>query len=359
MAVEATAPVLDESKIEQFLGQVVADGGAAMSALLVYVGERLGLWEALAERGPCTPSDLAEATRTHERMVREWLNAQAAGGWVTYEPEAGRYSLPAEHAFAIVSPHSPVGVGGVFQLVVSGYRSVDKVVEAMRTGKGLGWADHHPDLFEGVERGLGPVYRAMLTTEWVPALDGVEERLSAGGARVADVGCGHGASTLLMAEAYPDIEITGFDLHEPSIATARARAEAAGLADRVSFEVASATDVPGEYDLVMFCDCLHDMVDPLGAARRAAEVLAPGGTLMLVEPNAGDRLQDNLNPVGRWFYAASTLFCTPCSLADDGPALGAQAGEARLRAIFHEAGFSHFRRAAEAPFNLVYEARAS
>lgn len=359
MAVE-TQVTIDEAKVEAFLGQVVSDGGAALSMLLAHVGDRLGLWEALADLGAATPNALSEATGTNERMVREWLNAQAAGGYVAYDAEAGTYALPAEHAFALTSEHSPVGLGGIFQVIASSYRSVDRVIEAMRTGKGLGWGDHHPDLFEGVERGLAPVYRTALTTEWIPALEGVEERLTAGRARVADVGCGHGASTLLMAETYPGIEITGFDLHEPSIETARIRAGQAGLAERVSFEVAPAQELPGEgYDLVMLCECLHDMADPLGAVRRAAKVLAPGGTVMLVEPTAADRLEDNLHTLGRWFYSASTVFCTPCSLADDGAALGAQAGEARLRAIFHEAGFAHFRRAAESPFNTVYEARLS
>ncbi len=358
MEAETTATI-DEAKVEAFLGQVVSDGGAALGTLLAHVGDRLGLWEALAGLGATTPKALAEATDTNERMVREWLNAQAAGGYVAYDAEAGTYTLPTEHAFALVSEHSPVGVGGIFQVIASGYRSVDRLVDAMRTGKGLGWGDHHPDLFEGVARGFAPVYRTHLTTEWIPALDGVEERLTAGGARVADVGCGHGVSTLQMAETYPEIDIRGFDLHEPSIEAARTRAEQAGLGDRVSFDVASATAVSGKYDLLLFLDCLHDMGDPLGAVRRAGEVLVPDGTVMVVEPTAADRLEENLHPVGRWFYAASTIVCTPCSLADDGAALGAQAGEARLRAIFHAAGFSQFRRAAESPFNTVYEARRS
>jgi SAM-dependent methyltransferase len=356
MIKDTTRPI-DEAKVEVFAGQLVQDLGAAMNSVLVHIGDRLGLWTALAELGPCTPDSLAEETSTNPRMVREWLSAQTASGYVIYDPDTGTFTLPAEHAFVLADEDSPAAMTGGFQVLAAIGDRIDKAVQAVRTGKGLGWADHHPGLFDGVERFFRPAYRTQLITTWIPALHGIADRLAAGG-RVADVGCGHGASTIILAEAYPHATVVGFDAHAPSIETARKRAAHAGVNDRVTFEVANAQEIPGDgYDLVMFCDCLHDMGDPLGATRHAAQVLAPGGSVMLVEPFANDRLEDNLNPVGRVYYAASTLVCTPCSLADDGPGLGAQAGEARLRAILRQAGFATFRRAAETPFNIVYEAR--
>jgi SAM-dependent methyltransferase len=276
---------------------------------------------------------------------------------VTHDPSRDTFALPAEHAVALARDDLPTAVSGFFQIVVAAYRDVDRVIGAVRTGKGLGWGDHHSDLFAGVERFYRPKYLGYLTSEWLPALDGIDERLRHGG-RVADVRCGHGASTLILAAAYPSAEFVGYDTHAPSIEQARRRAWEQGLGDQVTFEVASAQDFPGgDYDLVAFFDALHDMGDPLTAARHAREVLHPDGSVLLVEPFAGDRLEDNVNPVGRVFYAASTLFCTPASLDEDGAALGAQAGEARLRALFDQAGCTSFRRVAETPFNLILEAR--
>jgi SAM-dependent methyltransferase len=352
-----TTQTITEAKVEAFAGRLIEDVGAAMNSLLVHIGDRLGLWSALAALGPTTPTSLAEETSTNPRMVREWLSAQTASGYLTYDPDTGTFTLPPEHAFVLADENSPAAMAGGFQVLAAIGAEIDRAVEAVRTGKGLGWADHHPGLFEGVERFFRPAYRTQLTTTWIPALDGIADRLAAGG-RVADVGCGHGASAIVVAEAYPQATVLAFDAHEPSIEIARERAADAGVGGRVTFGVAKARELPGDgFDLVMFCDCLHDMDDPLGAARRAAQVLAPGGSVMLVEPFANDRLEDNLNPVGRMYYAGSTLICTPCSLADDGPGLGAQAGEARLRAILQEAGFTTLRRAAETPFNIVYEAR--
>lgn len=356
MAIETEETALDETKAGEVLEQLLADGGAALNALLGYAGHRLGLWRAMVDLGPTTSARLADATQTHERMVREWLAAQAASGYVIFDAASATFQLSPEHAVLLGADDSTLG--GAAQLIVSAYRSADKFVEAMRTGKGLGWSDHHPDLFEAVERLLGPVYRLDLAATWIPALEGIAERLAAGG-RVADVGCGHGVASLVVAEAFPQSIVVGVDVHEPSIETARQRARAAGVAARVTFEVASAGELAGEYDLVMFCECLHDMADPLGAARRAAEVLTPGGSVLLVESKAADRLEDNLHNLGRWSYAASTVFCTPCSLADDGAALGGQAGEARLRAVFQEAGLRNFTRVAEGEFNFVYEVRVT
>lgn len=348
---------IDEAKVEQFLGQVVSDVGAAASGLLVYVGDQLGLYTALATAGPLTPEELATKTGTNERLVREWLSNQAAGGYVTYEPADGTFTLPPEHALVLAYDDTPVAAAGVFQILVAAYRSADKATEAFRTGSGLGWEDHHPELFEGVARFLRPLYETHLVSEWIPALDGVEENLRRG-ARVADIACGHGLSTIILAKAYPASSLVGSDFHRPSIERARKLASDEGVADRVRFEVASATEFSGEnYDLIAFFDCFHDLGDPEGAAKRARSALAPDGTLLLVEPFANDRLEDNLNPLGRMFYAGSTLLCSPCSLDQGGPALGAQAGEARLREIFEAAGFSRFHRAAETPFNLVFEVR--
>ena len=349
---------LDEAKVGQFVGQVLGELGATLNAALVVLGDRLGLYKAMAGAGPVSPSELAARTETDERSVREWLNAQAAGGYVTYDPASERYELPAEHAFVLAEDDSPAFMPGAFQLMAAAVRDEPSITESFRHGAGVGWHEHSHGVFEGCERFFAPGYRANLVQSWIPALDGVHERLTAG-ARVADVGCGHGASTLIMAAAYPASTFVGFDYHPSSIEQATARAEAAGVADRVRFEVASAQDFPGTgHDLVTTFDCLHDMGDPVSAARHVRGALAADGTWLIVEPFAGDRVEDNLNPVGRIYYAASTLLCTPASLSQDvGLALGAQAGEARLADVVTAGGFGRFRRATETPFNLVLEAR--
>jgi 2-polyprenyl-3-methyl-5-hydroxy-6-metoxy-1,4-benzoquinol methylase len=349
---------IDEKKLNDFLGKVVSDVGAAMSAALVVIGDKLGLYKAMAEAGPVTPSDLARLTGTAERYVREWLNAQAAGGYVAYDATAGRYSLPPEQAFALADDTSPASVAGLFQVTAAMWHGEERMTDNFRTGRGLEWGGQHPCLFEGTERFFRAGYIGNLVGGWLPALEGVTQKLERG-AKVADVGCGLGASTILMAKAFPKSRFVGFDSHDKSIAIARDRARSAGVADRVAFEVAKSTDFPGNgYDLVAHFDCLHDMEDPVGAARHVKDTIAPEGTWMIVEPFASDRPEDNHNPVGRVFYSASTLLCVPHSLAHHGPALGAQAGEARLReVVVTGGGFTRFRRATETPFNLVLEAR--
>jgi 2-polyprenyl-3-methyl-5-hydroxy-6-metoxy-1,4-benzoquinol methylase len=351
---------VDQAKLDQFLGRVVGDLGAAMSATLVVIGDRLGLYKGLAAGGPQTAEDLAVRTQTRERYVREWLAAQAAGGYVTYDGATKRFSLSPEQQTALADDTSPAFVPGGFQLVEAAAKAKDRAVENFQNGSGMAWGDHARCLFEGTERFFRSVYIGNLVNSWIPALEGVEAKLRSG-AKVADVGCGFGASTILLARTFPSSRFVGFDAHAESIAKARERALAAGVADRVTFEVAASTDFPGTgYDLVAHFDCLHDMGDPAGAARHVRQTLAPDGTWMLVEPFAHDELEDNLNPIGRVFYSASTMFCVPASLADAAPhtALGAQAGEARLRRVVVSGGFTRFRRAAETPFNLVFEARA-
>jgi SAM-dependent methyltransferase len=354
----AEAPTIDADRLNEFMGKAVVDAGAAMSGVLVDIGDKLGLYKALAAAGPMTSGELAEATGTAERYIREWLANQAAGGYIRYDPETRRYDLPPEQALALAVEDSPVFLPGLFQLIASTYRDEAKFIEAFRTGAGVGWHEHDHELFQGTERFFRPGYNANLVGSWIPALDGVEAKLQAG-ALVADVGCGHGASTIIMAQAYPRSRFVGSDYHPASIEAARARAEAAGVADRVSFEIAPAKAYPGSgYDLVTFFDCLHDMGDPAGAAAHVHQSLAPDGTWMMVEPYANERVEENLNPVGRVFYGASTLICTPNSLSQEvGLALGAQATEAQLRDIVLGAGFSSFRRATETPFNRVFEAR--
>jgi 2-polyprenyl-3-methyl-5-hydroxy-6-metoxy-1,4-benzoquinol methylase len=349
---------LDMQKLDQLLGRGVVDFGATMHAALIAIGDRLGLYKALAQSGPMTPQQLAEKTGTTERYVREWLSSQAAGGYVTYDKTSGRFSLTEEQAFALADDNSPAFLPGAFQVALAATRSVDKIADAFKSGKGVGWHEHDPELFVGTERFFRPGYAANLMSAWIPALEGVEAKLKRG-ARVADVGCGHGASTVLMAQAYPASTFTGFDYHQASIDTANERARKAGVADRVKFAAASAKTYPGDgYDFVTFFDCLHDMGDPVGAAAHVLKSLAKDGTWMIVEPYANDKLEDNLNPVGRVFYSASTLLCTPCSKAQEvGLALGAQAGEAQLRDVILGGGFSRFRRATQTPFNLVFEAR--
>jgi SAM-dependent methyltransferase len=349
---------IDQGKLEKFLGQAMGELGAAMNAALVMVGDKLGLYKAMTGAGPLTPDELAQKTGTTERYVREWLCAQAAGGFVTYDSATARYTLPNEHAFALAVEDSPAFLPGAYQAIASVIRDEPLITEAFRTGKGVGWHEHCSDLFQGTERFFRPGYAAHLTAEWIPALEGIEQKLKAG-AKVADVGCGHGASTVLMAQAYPNSKFVGFDYHAASIERAWQVAHQLGVDDRVGFQVAWAKGYPGKgYDLVAFFDCLHDMGDPEGAAAHVRETLAPDGAWMIVEPFAYDRVEENLNPIGRMFYCASTMICTPASRAQEvGLALGAQAGEARMREVVMKGGFSRFRRAAETPFNLIYEAR--
>jgi SAM-dependent methyltransferase len=323
----------------------------------VVVGHRLGLYRALAE-GSATPEELAERADCHPRYLTEWLSGQAAGGYVTYDPADGRYAMTEEQAFALADPNGSLYAPGAFLLAVGMLRAEPRITEAFRTGAGLGWHEHDTDVFTGCELFFRPGYLANLASSWIPALDGVVPRLVAGG-RVADVGCGLGASSVLLAQAYPQARIAGSDYHDRSIELARKRAADAGVADRVGFEVASAQTFSGRgYDLVTTFDCLHDMGDPLGAARHVREALTPDGTWMIVEPAAGDRVEDNLNPVGRAYYGFSTFLCVPNGLSQPGGyALGAQAGEAAIRQVVTDAGFTRFRRAAETPFNLVYEVR--
>lgn len=348
---------VDEGKLHDLLGRVVVDVGGAFQALGAILGDRLGLYRALLSVMPALPADVAREAGVGERYVREWLAAQAAGGYVTYDPESERFSLTEEQAFVLADPNG-MQAAAAFLIPVATARNIDRIVGAVRAGEGFPWHAHDAELFEGTERFFRPGYVANLVSSWIPALDGVEDKLRAG-ARVADVGCGHGSSTLLLAAAYPASQIVGFDYHRPSVEQARKRAVDAGLADRVSFEVASAADFPGEgYDLVAIFDALHDMPDPSTAARHVRETLADDGTFLLVEPYANDRLEDNLNPVGRLYYSASTVICVAHSMTEEPrTALGAQAGEARLAELLNEAGFSRVRRAAETPFNLVLEAR--
>lgn len=352
------ARAIDEAKLHNFMGKMVGDMGAAMSGALVIVGAKLGLYKALAEIGPATSTALADRTGLSERYVREWLAAQAASGFVDYDADARTFAMSPEQAAALADEESPVYVASAFELIASAYIDEPKITDAFRTGKGVGWHEHHECLFRGTERFFRPGYRANLVQAWLPALDGMVDRLR-DGAKVADIGCGAGASTVIMAQAFPASDFVGMDYHAPSIDRAREAAREAGDPANLRFEVAAAKDAPGgDYDLVACFDCLHDMGDPVGAARRVRAMLKPDGAFMLVEPFAEDALEANLNPVGRMYYSASTMICTPGSLAQEvGLALGAQAGEARLSDVLREAGFGHVRRAAETPFNLIIEAR--
>jgi SAM-dependent methyltransferase len=349
---------IDQAKLEAFMGRFVSDLGAVMHAATVVVGDQLGLYKSLAE-GPATAEQLAERTGTDSRYLKEWLSAQAASGYVEYDAKTSTFSLTQEQAFALAIEGSPAFIPGAFQIAVAQFKAIPKMAQALRTGAGLGWHEHDASLFHGTERFFRPGYAANLVSQWLPALEGVEAKLNSG-ARVADVGCGHGASTLIMAQAYPKSQFIGFDYHEPSIVHAREVARQAGLGERVRFEVASAKSYPGSgYDLVTVFDCLHDMGDPVGASAHVRQSLKQDGTWMIVEPFANDQLESNLNPVGRVFYSASTFICTPASRSQEvGLCLGAQAGEARIRGVVHDGGFSRFRRAAQTPFNLIYEARA-
>jgi len=357
MASTSPIPVIDEAKLNAFMGQAVQDMGAAMHAALVVVGDKLGLYKAMAGAGATTPAQLATKTGTDERYLREWLNANAASGYLTYDPATKTYTLPPEQALALAVEDSPAFLPGAFQIIAALMKDEPKITEAFRTGHGVGWHEHDADLFQGTERFFRPNYAANLISQWLPSLTGVEAKLKAG-ARVADVGCGHGSSTILMAKSFPNSTFFGFDYHPASIQWAQKAAKDAGVSDRITFQIAAAKDFPGSgYDLVTFFDCLHDMGDPVGASKHVRSALAPGGSWMIVEPFANDRVEDNLNPVGRIFYSASTMICTPASRSQEvGLALGAQAGEARMAEVVTSGGFTRFRRASQTPFNLVFEA---
>ncbi len=358
MTATTDKPALDEQKLMGFVFRAVDEVGATLNCALVVMGDRLGYYRALADHGPLAAPDLARLTGTGEKYAREWLNAQAAGGFVSYEPADGRYTLPAEHAVALTDESSPAFLPGFFQIAFGTVRDADRIFELARDGDGLGWGDHNGDVHDGCERFFRPGYAANLVAGWLPALEGVTAKLEAG-AKVADLGCGHGSSTILMAQAYPRSTFVGLDAHAGSIETARRRAEEAGVADRITFETAPATGFSGSsYDLVTTFDALHDMGDPVGAARQVAAALAADGTWMVVEPAAGDRVEDNFNPVGRAYYGFSTLLCTPASLAQEvGLAIGTQAGPAKINDIVAAAGFGRFRIAAQTPFNNVLEIR--
>jgi 2-polyprenyl-3-methyl-5-hydroxy-6-metoxy-1,4-benzoquinol methylase len=348
---------VNPDKLNEFLGKAIVDFGATFHAALIRIGDKLGLYKALAS-GPQTPAELAKKTGTAERYVREWLSSQAAGGYVTYDSKSGKFFLNEEQAFALADENSPAFLPGAFQVALAAVKAEEELTKRFKTGKGLGWHEHHPEVFVGTERFFRPGYAANLISSWIPALEGVEEKLKKG-ARVADVGCGLGASTILMAKHYPNSEFAGFDYHDKSIQTAKKRAKDAGVDNRIKFQVAKAKNYPGkDYDFVTFFDCLHDMGDPAGASSHVRKTLKKDGTWMIVEPFAGDKLEDNLHPIGRAFYGASTLLCTPASLSQEvGLALGAQAGEKRLREVVSSGGFTRFRRATQTPFNLIFEVR--
>ncbi len=344
------------SEVEAFVGQVVTDLSAAFSGVLVNVGRKLGLYQAMVDLGACTSNSLSEATGIRERYVREWLANQAAGGYVAYDASKQTYALPPAQAMVLALEHSPIFMAPAFEVAASFWLDEDQIVETFRSGEGLGWHAHNHRLFCGTESFFRTGYRAYLVSEWLPALDGVVERLKRG-ARVADIGCGHGASTILMAQAFPESSFIGLDYHHGSITTARMRAAEQGVTGNTAFEVKSATEFDGrDFDLVCFMDCLHDLGDPVGALTRCREALKPDGKVLLVEPYASDRLEENLNPIGRMYYAASAMACTPNSLSQEvGLGLGAQAGEERLRKVARQAGFSGLRRAAQTPVNLILE----
>jgi len=355
-AVTQSAPI-NEDKMNAFLGKVVGDFGAALSSSLVYIGQKLGLYKALASGEPVTPAELAQKTSTNERYVREWLINQAASGYVDYDAASGRYSLAPEQATALTDESSPFYVGGGFYVIKAMTHAVSRIEDSFKNGGGMLWGEHDPDLFVGTERFFRPGYAAHLIASWIPSLTGVKEKLEAGG-KVADIGCGHGSSTIIMAQAYPNSRFWGFDNHEKSIETAQQRAKDAGVSDRVTFAVANASELPDEqFDMVAFFDCLHDMGDPTGACKRAYEVLDANGSALIVEPMAGNTVEENFNIIGRTFAGASTLCCTANSMALGGPALGAVAPESAIREVVMAGGFTQFRRATETPFNRIFEAR--
>lgn len=354
----AETQALDTVKLQQLMGRTLVDSSGAMQAGLVVIGDRLGLYRSLAEHGPMTAAELAERTQTTERYVQEWLNANAASQYIDYLPHTGRYRMTPEQVAVFAAEPSPAFMVGGFEVALAAVRVVDRLEAAFKSGEGIGWHEHHHQVFHGCERFFRSGYIAHLVQEWIPALDGMQARLQRG-AQVADVGCGHGASTILLAQAFPNSQFIGYDAHAPSLEVARKRAAQAGVADRVWFEQATAQTYPGrDFDLVMVFDALHDMGDPVGASAHVLTTLAEDGLWMIVEPNASDRVEDNLNPIGRAFYAASTLMCTPCALQQGHMALGAQAGEERLRAVIRAGGFAEVKRVAQTPFNIILQARA-
>jgi len=364
MQSNTTPSKIDEQKLHDFMQKAVGDIASTLSAMLLIIGDRLGFYKAMAESGkPTTSEELAKKTNTNERLVREWLANQAAGGYITYNASDGKYTLPPEQAMALANENSPVYIHGAYQAIRSYFKDEDKFVEMFKTGKGLRWGEHHHDLFEGTAKFFKPNYVGNLVSSWIPSLDGAEEKLKQG-AKVADIGCGYGISTILMAKAYPNSKFYGFDNHGPSIEQAKDQVrkeeeKEGGRIGNVEFSSISANDqsIGNDYDLITFFDCLHDMGDPIGAMKFANQSLKPDGTCMIIEPMANGKVEENLNVVGRTFYAASTLVCVPNSLADNGPALGAQAGEKRIKEIVEAAGFTKFRRATQTPFNIIYEAK--
>jgi len=357
MATPFESKQINENKMNEFLGKVVGDFGASLSTSLAYLGQKLGIYKAIASAGSVTPTELAQETNMNQRYLKEWLINQAAGGYVNYDAATGKYSLSPEQAVALTDENSPFFVGGGFFVVKAMTQAVERIESHFRHGGGMLWGEHHPDLFVGTARFFRPGYQTYLTSSWIPALTGTEEKLKAG-AKVADVGCGHGLSTIIMAQAYPKSEFWAFDNHPASIEAAKQNAAAAGVDSRIHFEVATAQEFPdNQYDLIAFFDCLHDMGDPVGACKRAAEVLAPDGVALIVEPMAGNTVEENFNPIGRTFTGASTLCCTANSMALNGPALGAVAPESALRDTVLAGGFKEFRRATETPFNRIFEAR--
>jgi 2-polyprenyl-3-methyl-5-hydroxy-6-metoxy-1,4-benzoquinol methylase len=359
MQSENSTNKINEQKLHDFMLKSVGDIASTMSAMLVIIGDRLGLYKAMAESGqPITSDELAKKTNTNERYIREWLANQAAGGYITYNASDEKYTLPPEQAMALADENSPVYMHGAYQSIRSFFKDEDKFIEVFKTGKGLRWGEHHHDLFEGTARFFKPNYIGNLVNSWIPSLDGVEEKLKQG-AKVADIGCGYGISTIIMAKAYPNSKFYGFDNHSPSIEQAKEQARKEGITRNVEFSSVSANDksIGNDYDLITFFDCLHDMGDPTGAMKFAKQSLKPDGTCMIIEPMANDKVEQNLNLVGRIYYAASTLVCVPNSLADKGPALGAQAGETKIKKISEAAGFTKFRRATQTPFNIIYEAK--
>ncbi len=356
MQSEKSINKINEQKLHDFMLKAVGDIASTMSAMLLIIGDRLGLYKAMAESGPITSEELAKKTNTNERYIREWLANQAAGGYITYNPTDVKYTLPPEQAIVLADENSPVYIQGAYQVIRSLFKDEEKFVKMFQSENGLRWGEHHHDLFEGTARFFKPNYIGNLVSSWIPSLDGVEEKLKQG-AKVADIGCGYGISTILMAKAYPNSKFYGFDNHSPSIEQAKEQAKKEVIGN-VEFSSVSANESIGnDYDLITFFDCLHDMGDPIGAMKFAKQSLKPDGTCMIIEPMANDKVEENLNLIGRIYYAASTLVCVPNSLADNGPALGAQAGEKKIKEISEAAGFTKFRRATNTPFNIIYEAK--
>jgi 2-polyprenyl-3-methyl-5-hydroxy-6-metoxy-1,4-benzoquinol methylase len=349
---------IDHSKLQEFMMKAVGDMASSLGAMTIILGDRLGLYKTMAKTGPITSEELAAQTNTAERYIREWLASQAASGYITYDPTQRKYFIPQENAMVLAHEDSPVFVMGSYQILRSIFKDEEKFVEIFKSGKGLRWGEHHHDLFEGTAKFFKPNYMSNLVQSWIPSLEGIEERLKKG-AKVADIGCGYGFSSIIMAKEYPNSKFYGFDNHEPSIEAAKQISQQEGLADRVEFSVVSINESIGkDYDLVAFFDCLHDMADPIGALKFAKQSMKEDGVCMIVEPMGNDNVEDNLNLVGKIYYAASCLICVPNSLADNGMALGAQAGEKKTKEIAEKAGFTKFRRASQTPFNIVYEAKS-